>query len=214
MARRRPAPTPRTDDTIRLVLVEPRALVGVGVREVLDREPGIEIVAEVRTADEALPVVEQTAPDVVLVDVGLRESEVTGATRRLREGAPGSAIVVVGGASGAGFGWQDVNVYKIGFEYQYNSEITLRAGYSRNDNPIRAQDVTFNILAPGVVQDHVALGFTYKTKSGGELTMFYMHAFENSVTGPSLFTNLGVPGGNETIKMYQDSIGIAYGWKM
>ena len=90
----------------------------------------------------------------------------------------------------------------------------LRAGYSHNDNPIRSQDVTFNILAPGVIEDHVTLGFTYKTKSGGELTMFYMHAFENSVTGPSLFNRFGVPAGNETIKMHQDSIGIAYGWKM
>ncbi len=130
--------------------------------------------------------------------------------------AGGNTAFCLGGASGTGFGWQDVNVYKIGFEYQYNSEITLRAGYSRNDNPIRPQDVTFNILAPGVVQDHVALGFTYKTKSGGELTMFYMHAFDNSVTGPSLFQSLGfgAAAGNETIKMYQDSIGIAYGWKM
>jgi long-chain fatty acid transport protein len=126
--------------------------------------------------------------------------------------ALGNTAFCLGGASGAGFGWQDVNVYKIGFEYQYNSEITLRAGYSYNDNPIGPQDVTFNILAPGVVQDHVALGFTYKTKSGGELTMFYMHAFENSVTGPSLFNNFGDTG-SETITMYQDSLGIAYGWK-
>jgi len=126
-------------------------------------------------------------------------------------GADPSACL--GGSNGAGFGWQDVNAYKIGFEYQYNKEITLRAGYSNNDNPIGAQDVTFNILAPGVIEDHVALGFTYKTKSGGEVTMFYMHAFENSVTGPSLFNSFGVPAGNETIKMYQDSLGIAYGWK-
>ena len=128
--------------------------------------------------------------------------------------AGGNQAFCLGGASGAGFGWQDVNVYKIGFEYQYDREITLRAGYSRNDNPIRAQDVTINILAPGVIEDHVALGFTYKTKSGGEVTMFYMHAFENSVTGPSLFNNFtGGTAGNETITMYQDSIGIAYGWK-
>jgi long-chain fatty acid transport protein len=122
----------------------------------------------------------------------------------------------LGGSNGAGFGWQNVNVYKIGFEYQYSAELTLRAGYSHNDNPIKSQDVTFNILAPGVVQDHVALGFTHKTKSGAELTMFYMHAFENSVTGPSLFNNfsMGLPAGNETIKMYQNSLGIAYGWKM
>ncbi len=128
--------------------------------------------------------------------------------------AGGNTAFCLGGASGAGFGWQNVNVYKVGFEYQYNSEIMLRAGYSHNDNPIRAQDVTFNILAPGVIEDHLTLGFTYKTKSGGELTMFYMHGFENSVTGPSLFNRFGVPAGNETIKMYQNSIGIAYGWKM
>ena len=130
--------------------------------------------------------------------------------------AGGNSAFCLGGNSGAGFGWQNVNVYKIGFEYQYNNEITLRAGYSYNENPIRAQDVTFNIIAPGVVQDHLAFGFTHKTKSGGELTMFYMHAFENSVTGPSLFNNFVGPGqsaGTETIKMYQDSIGIAYGWK-
>ncbi len=120
----------------------------------------------------------------------------------------------LGGSNGAGFGWQNVNVYKIGFEYQYNSEVTLRAGYSRNNNPVEAQDVTFNILAPGVIQDHATFGFTYKTKSGGELTMFYMHAFENSVTGPSLFNSFGVPAGSETIKMHQDAIGIAYGWNM
>jgi long-chain fatty acid transport protein len=130
--------------------------------------------------------------------------------------AGGNASYCLGGSNGAGFGWQDVNAYKIGFEYQYNRELTLRAGYSRNDNPIRAQDVTINILAPGVVQDHVALGFTYQTKSGGELTMFYMHAFDNSVTGPSFFNNFTAPAssGTETIKMYQNSIGIAYGWKM
>jgi long-chain fatty acid transport protein len=128
--------------------------------------------------------------------------------------AGGNASFCLGGDNGAGFGWQNVNVYKIGFEYQYNRELTLRAGYSHNDNPIRASDVTINILAPGVVQDHVSLGFTYKTKSGGELTMFYMHAFEEEVTGPSFFNNFsgGLPAGNETIKMYQNSLGIAYGW--
>jgi len=110
-----------------------------------------------------------------------------------------------------------VNVYKIGFEYQYNGEITLRAGYNHTDNPIGSQDVTINIVAPGVVQDHVTLGFTHKTKSGGELTVTYMHAFENSVTGPSFFNNFTPPGvsaGSETIKMQQNAIGIAYGWKM
>ena len=130
--------------------------------------------------------------------------------------AGGNTTYCLGGSNGAGFGWQDVNAYKIGFEYQYSSELTLRAGYGHNDNPIRAQDVTINILAPGVIEDRVTLGFTYKTKSGGELSMYYMRAFENSVTGPSFFNNFtgGLPAGNETIKMYENSFGIAYGWRM
>ena len=108
-------------------------------------------------------------------------------------------------------------MYKIGVEYQYDSELTLRAGYSHTDNPIQAQDVTINILAPGVVQDHVTLGFTYTMQSGGELTMAYMHAFDKSVTGSSFFNNFTAPAcaaGTETIKMYQNSLGIAYGWRI
>jgi len=73
--------------------------------------------------------------------------------------------------------------------------------------------VTFNIIAPGVVKDHVTLGFTYNVSRDSELTMAYMHAFKNSVTAPSLFN--GWLGGNatETIKMYEDSLGIAYSVK-
>lgn len=120
----------------------------------------------------------------------------------------------LGVAGGRGFGWDDINVFKLGVEYEYSQNVTLRGGLNHGGNPIQSRDVTFNIIAPGVVQDHLTLGLTYKTKTGGELTFAYMHAFEESVTGSSLF-NTWVPGtGSETIKMYQDSFGIAYGWKM
>ncbi len=114
-----------------------------------------------------------------------------------------------GGSAGPGFGWQDVDVWKLGVEYAYSKNLTLRAGWNHGENPIRAADVTFNILAPGVVKDHLTLGFTYTLPSGSELTMAYMHAFEESVTGTNL---LGA--GTDTIRMYQNSIGIAYSWKM
>jgi len=120
----------------------------------------------------------------------------------------------LGGSNGAGFGWHDVDIWKLGIEYRHSDQLTLRGGYNHSDNPIKAADVTFNILAPGVVQDHVTLGLTYKFQGGGELTAAYMHAFQNSVTGPSLFNSFGVPAGNEKIQMYENSIGIAYGWKM
>lgn len=113
-----------------------------------------------------------------------------------------------------GFGWSSVNVFKLGAEYRYNPKLMLRAGYNHTDNPIQGRDVTFNIIAPGVVQDHATLGFTYNLSNDSELTMAYMHAFKNSVQAPSLFNRFGVPAGTETIRMYQDSLGIAYSMKL
>jgi long-chain fatty acid transport protein len=127
---------------------------------------------------------------------------------------PGVGAAALGASSSSiGFGWDDVSVIKLGVEYQWHNKLLLRAGYNRSDNPIQARDVTFNILAPGVVTDHVTLGFTYTLEGGSELTMMYMHAFENSVTGPSNNPNFPTGGATETIKMSQDSLGIAWGSK-
>ena len=127
----------------------------------------------------------------------------------------GDMTMCLGGSNGAGFGWQDINVWKLGVEYAYSKNLTLRAGVNHGDNPIRASDVTFNMLAPGVIENHLTLGFSYVTASGGEWTMAYSHSFGNDVTGTSFLTNFGFPGTTEEkIKMHQDSIGIAYSWKM
>jgi long-chain fatty acid transport protein len=118
------------------------------------------------------------------------------------------------GASGSsiGFGWQNVNVIKLGVEYQWDSRLLLRAGYNHSDNPIEARDVTFNILAPGVIEDHLTLGFTYALQGGSEITMAYMHAFKNSVSGPATNPYFNV-GGTETIELSEDSLGIAWGMR-
>jgi long-chain fatty acid transport protein len=113
-----------------------------------------------------------------------------------------------------GFGWSNINVFKLGAEYQYNPKLILRAGYNHTDNPIQARDVTFNMIAPGVVKDHATLGFTYGLSKNSELTMAYMHAFRNSVEGPSLFNAFGVPASTEKIQMYENSLGIAYSVKL
>jgi DNA-binding NarL/FixJ family response regulator len=76
------------------VVVEPRAIVGLGVRQVLAHERDIEIVAWVATPDEAIPIVDAGAPDVVLVDVP-SQPDATDAARRLRQHAADSAFVMI-----------------------------------------------------------------------------------------------------------------------
>jgi DNA-binding NarL/FixJ family response regulator len=90
-----PSPAPNLE-TIRIVLVESRALAGLGIRGVLDREPDLEVVAEVRSADDALAVAESDAPDVFILDVQLQEPSTSAATHRLAQEAPTAGIVVVG----------------------------------------------------------------------------------------------------------------------
>ena len=40
-----------------------------------------------------------------------------------------------------------------------------------------------------------------------------MHAFSKSISGPSATSLLGIGNNTETLTMYQDSLGIAYGMK-
>ncbi len=127
-------------------------------------------------------------------------------------GAPTQPACLGASSQSIGFGWKAVNVWKLGVDWAVNNQWTLRAGYNHTDNPIQPRDVTFNILAPGVVQDHLTLGATYTLPGGSELTAAYMHAFENSVTGDTNPLYFPV-GGTQTIKMYQNSFGIAWGMK-
>ncbi len=120
----------------------------------------------------------------------------------------------LGADSGAGFGWQNIDVWKIGVQYQLNEKWTLRGGYNHSQNPIEPQDVTFNILAPGVVKDQWHFGSTYRLDDKSEITGAFMYAQNNSVTGQSLLVGFGAPPTTtETIAMKQYLLGIAYSRK-
>lgn len=84
------------DESIKLVLVEPRALHGAVVRELLEREDDFEVLAAVRTPDEAVgSVIEQDA-HVLVVDVDLPDPDAVDAARRLKRRAPDAALVILG----------------------------------------------------------------------------------------------------------------------
>jgi long-chain fatty acid transport protein len=116
-----------------------------------------------------------------------------------------------GSDNGPGFGWDDVNVYKLGAAYEIG-DWTLRGGYTYVTQPIPQSQTFLNIYAPGVVENHLTLGATWATSKTGELSFNYIHAFENTVNGSgSIPPMLG--GGNANLTMYQNSFGVAYGWK-
>lgn len=123
----------------------------------------------------------------------------------------------LGTENGAGFGWQDMTVYKLGVAFDPNEAWTLRGGYNYGEQPIPASETLFNILAPGVVESHLTLGATWRFKPGMELTAGYMHAFEKTVDGEDSIipgNPPGMGGGEANLRMNQNSFGIALGMNL
>lgn len=120
----------------------------------------------------------------------------------------------LGSNKGAGFGWDDQTVWKVGLAYELAPAWMVRAGWNYGKSPISPSETAFNIFAPATVQNHYTLGLSWKLDKSRELTMSYMHAYEYQIKGKgSLLVPAGGPG-EVDLKMHQDSIGIAMSWKL
>ncbi len=114
----------------------------------------------------------------------------------------------LGARNGLGFGWKDINIYRIGTLFKYDDHFSIRAGYSWNDSPISDNQLLFNILAPAVIKSHITVGLSYSLTPASELHLTYVHGFhESQQQDVSAF---GVPA---SISMHQNSIGIGFSWK-
>lgn len=113
----------------------------------------------------------------------------------------------LGAKNGLGFGWNDINVYRLGVKYQYDDSWSVSAGYSWNDRPFESDQLLFNVISPAVNTQHVTFGISYKLDEQSELSLSYQHAFNETVSSNQ--TAFGVPG---SVSMYQNSIEIGYSW--
>lgn len=139
-----------------------------------------------------------------------RVAAVGGSLAPLLQGQP------LGATHGPGFGWKDVTVLKLAVEHRVDAALTLRAGVSHGNQPVPQAETFFNVLAPGVVRDHLSLGATVAT-AGGEWTVYAAHAFGNTVTGsgsiPAGNPPAGFGGGNAVVRLSENLLGLAYAWK-
>ena len=125
-------------------------------------------------------------------------------------GAGGTDVsYCLGGKNGAGFGWEDMTIYKLGAQWSSSNNWTWRAGYSYGQQPIPNTEMVFNILAPGVMEDHATFGFTRELSSGDEFNMSFMYAFKKKVSGPNTLD----PTQTIMLDMKQWEIEFSYGWR-
>jgi long-chain fatty acid transport protein len=113
---------------------------------------------------------------------------------------------ILGAENGMGFGWTDQKVYKLGMDYKYRKDLTLRAGYNYGKTPIRNTELLFNMMAPATVEKHITFGATWAQDKDTDLTFGFMHAFQNTLKGQTSFAPV-------SISMSQTSLSFAYGLK-
>lgn len=117
----------------------------------------------------------------------------------------------LGDDGGAGFGWHDMTIYKAGIQWKSSQNWTWRAGYSYGKQPIQDDDVMFNILAPGVIEQHASVGLTTAISKTQDLSFSVVRAFSKTVSGPN---PLDIPGQQEIkLKMNQWEGTVGYTWK-
>lgn len=120
----------------------------------------------------------------------------------------------LGEANGAGFGWEDMTVFKLGVSHQVNDKLTVRAGWNHGKQPIPAKETFFNLLAPATIEDHLTLGATWNYSKDMEMSATYVHAFTKEVKGSGSIPAASFGNGEANLRMQQNSFGFAFGWKM
>ncbi len=79
----------------RILLVDDHEVVRLGLKALLDRHPKFEVVAETGTAREALQLVEQHSPDVVVMDIRLPGGSGIDACEKITEDYPDTQVIML-----------------------------------------------------------------------------------------------------------------------
>lgn len=75
-------------ETVRIIIADDHKIIRVGLRGILEREPGIEVVGEADDGNQLLDVLATTATDVILMDIDMGRTNGIDITQKLREEYP------------------------------------------------------------------------------------------------------------------------------
>lgn len=95
----------------------------------------------------------------------------------------------LGGPDGPGFGWENITVYKLGYQFQHG-RLTLRAGYSLGGNPVGDDQTLSAAFAPAVTEQHAAMGLSWALTPKLTFSWALVDALPNRVRSRNALSNV------------------------
>lgn len=117
--------------------------------------------------------------------------------------------------NGAGFGWENQTIVKVGVKHEVSPTMAIMAGYNHGNSPVKSSQTAFNVLASATVEDHLTLGAEWKLNANSKLSAQYMHALSNEIKGDPtsqaayVFDSTFTPRVAD-LEMSQNAFGLAY----
>ncbi|MBY0528339.1 MAG: outer membrane protein transport protein [Gemmataceae bacterium] len=93
-----------------------------------------------------------------------------------------------------GLGWRSIFAVLAGVQYQWTDSLTVRAGYSYNQNPVPDAQATINTSAPSIIEHVIYAGASWRVSEALLLSAAYAHGFENAIEGSYRGPTVIVPG--------------------
>ncbi|MEY2511752.1 MAG: hypothetical protein QOE26_2515 [Verrucomicrobiota bacterium] len=84
-------------NALRVVLADDHALVRAGIRALLEKLPGIEVVGEADNGRQALELIKKTSPNLILLDISMAELGGLEALPRIVRDFPGVKVLILSG---------------------------------------------------------------------------------------------------------------------
>ncbi|MBE0686150.1 MAG: response regulator transcription factor, partial [Anaerolineaceae bacterium] len=143
---------------IRILIADDHRIMRAGLRSLLKADPGLDVVGEATNSQEALALVNQLKPDVVVLDIGMPGNENLDALKEIRAVSPEIRILML-------TMHEDSELLQECLRQGANGYIIKRAAESELIDAIYAVQRGMVYVHPSMIQSLVAIPKKIKTKS-------------------------------------------------
>ena len=147
-----------TTATITVVIVDDHSMIRSGLRQILDREPDIEVIGDARDGDAAIELVRRLVPDVVLMDISMPGTDGISATKAITSTCRSQVVMLTSFADRERI-MDSLNAGAVGYLLKDadpgelpKAIRTAASGASPIDPRVTRQLITGNIVKPSMPQ--------------------------------------------------------------